>query len=186
MRALIFITCLLSQPLIGQERHLFAHFEKATRIDIPAFAKDNDQILLVGELTDQSLWVVLEAGAKEDSNLRSTLQTDVVFWNQRRGKPCNVAKREGQFTFVKYESNITKFNVQDASKLFRLHDEHINKIAKTGNIVLEGFFDNDDGGFMLMRGTVDPQVILTDPAVVNGIIEPKVYLTSIEVGTGCP
>ncbi|MEM6523474.1 MAG: hypothetical protein AAGF85_08245 [Bacteroidota bacterium] len=187
MRLLFFFALLISTSLFGQERYAFVHFPGSMApSEINTFLADTDAVVF-GRLSDRSSWALLDASVEKVTRLKSKYDTDVVFWNQRKGSVCDL-KLYGEdvgLTFVKYNSHITKFNVQDLPKLFRLHDEHINKINKTGNILLEGFLDNDDGGFLLMMGTVDKKVISTDPAVVNGIIEPEVQLTSVQVKKGC-
>ncbi|MEM9390754.1 MAG: hypothetical protein AAGA02_09790 [Bacteroidota bacterium] len=187
MRIIFIFGCLITSSLFAQERYAFVHFDESNTKEWSSFLKENDEVLLIGNLSDQSKWALLNVTRAELAGLRASFNSEIVYWNQRRGEACTLehSKKEDQLTFIKYNSHITKFNVQNAPELFRFHDQHIKEISKVGPILLEGFFDNDDGGFMLMRGTVDKEVIWTDPAVVNGIIEPEVYLANVTIGKGC-
>ena len=188
MKIIFIFAWLITSSLFSQERYAFVHFDESNNTkEWSSFLNESDEVLLIGNLSDQSKWALLNVNNTELAGLRASFTSDLIYWNQRRGKACTLenSKKEDRFTFIKYNSHITKFNVQDAPELFRFHDQHIKGISKVGQVLLEGFFDNDDGGFMLMRGTVDKEVIWTDPAVVNGIIGPEVYLANVTIGKGC-
>ncbi|MDH5476172.1 MAG: hypothetical protein OEX22_10810 [Cyclobacteriaceae bacterium] len=83
-------------------------------------------------------------------------------------------------TFIQYNTNITKFNVQQVPVLQHTHDNYLKKLKKTGSVLFEGYFDNDDGGIMIMEGKVADQVITLDPTIQSGfmndiITEVKIY-----------
>ncbi|MEM7108416.1 MAG: hypothetical protein AAF519_09335 [Bacteroidota bacterium] len=187
MRLLFLLVSLLSISSWAQEKYGFVHFNSSTTAaEITTFLKEGNA-LVSGILSNGSTWALLDLNYSELAQLKTKYKTDVTFWTQRIGSPCALRKyqKNTELTFVKYSSHITKFNVQDLPQLFKLHDEHLDKINTTGNILLEGFLDNDDGGVLVMIGTVDEKVISIDPAVVNGILEPEIYLCTIQVQKGC-
>lgn len=97
-------------------------------------------------------------------------------WKKRYGGICQVDSTAdfATYTFVRYNTHITKFNVQQAPQWFKAHDDYLDKIKAAGNVLSEGVFDNSDGGVLIMKGEVELEVIMNDPAVKNGIIQPEV------------
>lgn len=73
------------------------------------------------------------------------------------------------YTFVRYISTITKFNVQKAGETFKKHDDYLKQIVKTGNVVTEGIFPNRDGGILIMKGDVERALIEADPSMSEGV-----------------
>ena len=118
--------------------------------------------------------------ARDPAIAAGLFTTEILPWTPRYGTAC-LTKEDAELvllTFVRYDTHITKFNVRDSPDLFRRHDVYLKEIEKTGNVVCEGVFDNDDGGIMIMTGEVDP-------AVTNGIIEPTIKKTRVPEGTFC-
>ncbi|MBL6447407.1 hypothetical protein JMN32_13905 [Fulvivirga sp. 29W222] len=109
---------------------------------------------------------------------------EILPWTPRSGGICKVSEDTKMvfYTFIRYQSHITKFNVQQAPEWFLKHDRYSHEIVKTGNVISEGVFDNDDGSILIMKGEVEPEVIMSDPAVKNGILQPE--LKTIWVGKG--
>lgn len=112
---------------------------------------------------------------------------EILPWTPRKGSVCQTPKDAEMvmYTFVKYISHITKFNVRHAPQLFRMHDVYLKEVIETGNVVSEGLFDNNDGGTLIMKGAVEQEVIMADPAVKNGILEPEIKRLWIGKGSFC-
>ena len=112
---------------------------------------------------------------------------EVLPFTPREGGVCLADSASGfeTYTFVRYNTHITKYNVQQAPRLFRQHDEYIKEIVKAGNVVSEGVFANSDGGVMVLKGEVEPAVIMNDPAVQNGIIQPEIKKIWVAKGSFC-
>lgn len=112
---------------------------------------------------------------------------EILPWTPRRGSAC-LAKADAEFetyTFIRFNSYITKFNVRDAPELFRQHDVYLQEIEKTGNVISEGVFDNSDGTTLIMEGDVANAVIMNDPSVKNGIIIPEIKKIWVAKGSFC-
>ena len=75
------------------------------------------------------------------------------------------------YHFIRYTTNIAKFNVQDAPRIFKKHDDYLKEIIKTGNVITEASFGDDEGGILVMKGDLDKAVIETDPAVREGLLQ---------------
>ncbi len=112
---------------------------------------------------------------------------EILPWTPRVGDACLVST-EAEFvtyTFVRYNTHITKFNVQDAPIHFKAHDDYIDEIVDAENVVSEGVFANSDGGVMILRGDIEKEVIMNDPAVRNGIIQPEIKKIWVGKGSFC-
>ncbi|MEP2773677.1 MAG: YciI family protein [Fulvivirga sp.] len=112
---------------------------------------------------------------------------EILPWTPRVGGACLIST-DAEFvtyTFVRYNTHITKFNVQDAPIHFKAHDDYIDEIIDAGNVVSEGVFANSDGGVMILRGDIEKAVIMNDPAVQNGIIQPEVKKIWVGKGSFC-
>jgi uncharacterized protein YciI len=105
----------------------------------------------------------------------------------RIGKPClaneDAAMVEKQF--VRFLPHITKFNVQEAPRLFLEHDNYIDKIHAQSEVLFEGIFSNDDGGIMVFDSPVDKALLMNDPTAIEGMIIPEVKKIWIAEGSFC-
>ena len=112
---------------------------------------------------------------------------EILPWTPRIGSICLVDEESEmvEYTFVRFNTHITKFNVQEAPEWFMKHDKFINDLRKTGNIVSEGIFDNSDGSTLVMKGALQKEVILSDPAVMNGILQPDIKTIWVGKGSFC-
>jgi uncharacterized protein YciI len=98
---------------------------------------------------------------------------EMLLYTPRTGGAC-LAKEPYEMTmysFVRYVPNIAKFNVQDAPELFGKHDDYLKTIKKTGNVIAEGTFGENEGGILIMKGEIQEEVIENDPAVREGLLE---------------
>jgi len=89
------------------------------------------------------------------------------------GGACAVGEQYEMVTyhFVRYIPHIAKFNIQDAPRTFKKHDDYLKEIIKTGNVVTEASFGDEEGGILIMKGDLDKAVIESDPAVREGLLQ---------------
>jgi uncharacterized protein YciI len=100
-------------------------------------------------------------------------KVEMLLYLPRTGSVC-VAKEPYEmvtYSFVRYIPNIAKFNVQEAPEIFGKHDDYLKEIKKTGNVMAEGTFGENEGGILIMKGDLQPEVIEQDPAVHEGLLE---------------
>ncbi|MBS1680913.1 MAG: hypothetical protein JST48_04305 [Bacteroidetes bacterium] len=100
-------------------------------------------------------------------------KVEVLPYRSRTGMPRQV-KGPYQMTdyqFIRFSTYIAKFNIGSLPGLMKKHDDYLNEIKKSGNVVAEGVFGENDGGILVMKGTLDPRVIEADPAVLEGLLE---------------
>ncbi|MBX2895493.1 MAG: hypothetical protein KF763_08620 [Cyclobacteriaceae bacterium] len=121
--------------------------------------------------------------SKSTEQVKQWLQTDpgvqanrwrieILPYYPHVGGACAVAEpyEMTSYHFVRYIPNITKFNIQDAPRIFKKHEDYLKEIIKTGNVITEASFGDDEGGILVMKGDLDKAVVETDPAVREGLL----------------
>lgn len=114
-------------------------------------------------------------------------RVEVLPYFPRTGSACAVGEPYEMVTyqFIRYVPNIAKFNIQDAPELFKKHDDYLKQIIKTGNVVTEATFGDSEGGILVVKGDLQKEVIETDPAVREGLLEIEIEKLWIAKGGFC-
>ncbi|HRE65349.1 MAG TPA: YciI family protein [Cyclobacteriaceae bacterium] len=114
-------------------------------------------------------------------------RVEVLPYYPRIGGACAVGEHYEMVTyhFVRYIPNIAKFNIQDAPRIFMMHDNYLKEIAKTGNVITEATFGDNEGGILIMKGNLEQEVIETDPAVRQGLLQIEIQKLWIAKGGLC-
>jgi len=89
------------------------------------------------------------------------------------------------YTFVHFKPKIYKFNVQEASDTIEEHNRFMKELNKGGNVVTHALFGGTDGAILIMKGEVQQEVILEDPAVKAALFEPEFKKLYIAKGSFC-
>jgi uncharacterized protein YciI len=112
---------------------------------------------------------------------------EMLFYTPRFGSICTVKEpyEMVMYSFVHYIPNIAKFNVQEAPEIFGKHDDYLKEIKKTGNVIAEGTFGENEGGILVMKGKVQSEVFENDPAVREGLLELSFKELYIAKGAFC-
>lgn len=112
---------------------------------------------------------------------------EVLPYFPRVGAACAVGEKYEMVTyqFIRYIPNIAKFNIQEAPQIFKKHDDYLKGIIKTGNVVAEGIFGDSEGGILVVKGDLQNEVIETDPAVREGLLEIEIKKLWIAKGEFC-
>ena len=195
----------LPNPLYAQKQFVFAFFSPEAGV-LSSQNRLNDfsdrfldvyqnKVALAGVLEDGSWFYMLDSPSSQKarewivplSNTEVKSFTIELFPGiVRAGIPCSDnPDKEGNYTFVRFDSHITKFNVRNAPQLFKIHDDHLKKIKNTGNVVMEALFANDDGGIMILHGGLEREVVYSDPAVINGFLEPEIHKMKLISSSFC-
>jgi uncharacterized protein YciI len=114
-------------------------------------------------------------------------KVEMLMYTPRHGSVCAVKEpyEMTMYSFVQYIPNIAKFNVQEAPEIFGRHDDYLKEIKKTGNVIAEGTFGENEGGILIMKGKVQPEVFESDPAVREGLLELSFKELYIAKGAFC-
>lgn len=112
---------------------------------------------------------------------------DIFPWIPQEGGAC-LAEENAEFVsynFIRYNSYITKYNVQDAPYLFKAHDDYVDQLIGTGNVISSGIFSNSDGATLVIKGELDDEVIMKDPTVIQGFLLPVIKKIWVAKGSFC-
>lgn len=114
-------------------------------------------------------------------------KVEILLYSPRWGSVCAVKEpyEMTMYSFVRYIPNIAKFNVQEAPEIFGIHDDYLKEIKKTGNVIAEGTFGENEGGILIMKGKVLSEVVENDPAVREGLLELSMKDLYVAKGSFC-
>jgi uncharacterized protein YciI len=158
-------------------------------------AKEN-KLLVAGPFDGGGGIFVLNTTSGDEAN--AWLETDpgiqanrwrveVLPYQPRVGSICPVKEPYEMvtYTFVRFLPNIHKENVGDYPALLTKHEAYIEKLAEVGNLVTEGTFGAQDGGILVMKGDVQPEVMENDPAIKGGTMLFEIKKLWIAKGSFC-
>jgi uncharacterized protein YciI len=89
------------------------------------------------------------------------------------------------YTFIQFKPKIYKFNLQEASETVEQHNKFVKELAKGGNVITHGLFGSLDGAILVMKGDVQQEVILQDPAVVGALFDAEFTKLYVAKGSFC-
>ncbi|MFZ6000646.1 MAG: YciI family protein [Bacteroidota bacterium] len=112
---------------------------------------------------------------------------EILPYQPRIGGICPVGEKYEMtsYQFVHFKPNVMKFNVQNADETIRKHIAFVKELNNGGNVITEATFGGLDGGILVMKGDLQPEVISADPAVAEGLFEPDFKKLWIAKGSFC-
>lgn len=128
-------------------------------------------IMKTGLLDEARTWIANDPGIQAK---RWNIQ--VFSYQPRHGGICPVGEKYTMtdYAFVRFDAIVNKSNAQNFSGLIRQHDEYLKKIIATGNVVTEAVFGERDGGILILKGDLQMELIESDPAVQQGLLQVQV------------
>lgn len=209
---LLFCFLLLTCPAIAQENFTCVFLHKRT--DLAPLSKEESDKLMEGHMANITRLAkekklaaagpfdgggglfIFRSNSKEE--VKEWLSTDpgikaqrwnveILAYQPRIGNVCSVSEPYEMVTyqFVHFQPNVMKFNVQNADETLGRHLAFIKELAKGGNVITEATFGSLDGGILVMKGDLQKEVILNDPAVADGLLEPDFKVLWIAKGSFC-
>lgn len=139
-------------------------------------------ILNTTSIDEANTWLSTDPGIQANR-----WKLDVLPYQPRIGGVC-VAKEPYEmvtYNFIRFRSNIHKETVGDYPVLLKRHDEYLKQLAKNGNIITEGIFDDPEGGILIMKGDIQPEVFENDPAVKGGTLLFEIKKLWVAKGAFC-
>jgi uncharacterized protein YciI len=113
---------------------------------------------------------------------------EVLPYTARVGAPC-IAPQPYQmvnYHFVRFVAQVTKSTTGNYPDILKRHDEYIKtKFASTGNIVAEGVFGSQDGGILILKGDLQPEIFDGDPGVQEMLLQTSLKKLYIAKGSFC-
>lgn len=139
-------------------------------------------ILNTSEFHEAQNWILTDPAIQAGRYL-----LELMPYKPRINIPCLASEDSpmSMFTFVRYEPYLTKFNVQQSAQLFQAHDEHLKKVIKDHDVITEGIFVPNDGGILILKGDLNEELIMQDPAVLDGILYPEIKKLYMAEGSFC-
>lgn len=139
-------------------------------------------IMKTSSVDEANQWISTDPGIQA-----KRWNVEVLPFTPRHGKVCT-AKEPYQmvfYSFVRFNAIVSKFNASTYPNIIKQHDDYLKQIAKTGNVIIEGIFGDHDGGIMIMKGEVSPELFETDPGVAEGLLELETKKLYIAGGSFC-
>ena len=105
----------------------------------------------------------------------------------RTGSLCKVEGKAEMVTypFVRFISQVTKFNVKDASLTQHKYDDFVKELVATGNVLAEGQFPEPGGGILILKGDLQQEVIEQSPGVAASLFEFEMKNLWVAKGSFC-
>jgi uncharacterized protein YciI len=213
IRTFIGFLLLASLAAAAQDQYTFVFLHKRT--DLPQLPKEEVDKIMSGHMANierlASEGKLIAAGpfdgggglfifrpSSTAEEVKGWLSTDPGVVAQRwkveilpyapfHGGVCTVGEQYEMvsYDFIHFKPNVMKFNVQDAEQTVKKHYDFIRKLAGGGNVVTAASFGGLDGGILVMKGQLQQEVVLQDPAVVEGLFEPEFKKLNIAKGAFC-
>lgn len=139
-------------------------------------------ILNTTSIDEANTWLSSDPGIQANR-----WKIDLLPYQPRIGGVC-MAKEPYEmvmYTFIRFRSNIHKETVGDYPVLLKKHDDYLTHLAKSGNVITEGIFDHQEGGILIMKGDIQPEVFENDPAVKGGTLLFEIKKLWVAKGAFC-
>jgi uncharacterized protein YciI len=206
------LLCLLSSFVTAQDKFTIVFLHKRT--DLPSLPKEEVDKIMAGHMANMEKLAkegkLIAAGPFDGGGgifiFKTASHSDVTQWIST--DPGVVAKRWNveilhyeslvggvcavnepyemvSYQFIHFKPNVMKFNVQEAEHTVKQHNEFVRTLAKSGNVIAHASFGGLDGGILVMKGDLQQEVILKDPAVDGGLFEPDFKKLWIAKGAFC-
>ena len=93
-------------------------------------------------------------------------------YTPRIGSVCPVAEVTElvSYTFVRFNAIVEKFTASTYPNLLLQHDAYVRKVTSSMDIITEAIFGPSDGGILIVKDELKPDVFSEDPGVQQGLI----------------
>lgn len=139
-------------------------------------------ILKANSIDEAKEWLVNDPGIKAERWRLEYLP--VVF---RTGKTC-AAKEPYEmvsYHFIRYGLTLAKHNVQHAPATLLKHEQYMKDLNKTGNVIAEASFGDNEGSILIVKGELDQRVVESSPAVKELLFDIDIKKLWIAKGSFC-
>lgn len=112
---------------------------------------------------------------------------EILPYKPRHGGVCPVQEPYEMVTysFIRYDAIVSKFTANNYPEIMKRHNEYLQQLTQTGNVITEAAFGEHDGGILVMQGEVQQDVIEKDPGIVEGLIQHQPKKLYIAKGSFC-
>jgi uncharacterized protein YciI len=89
------------------------------------------------------------------------------------------------YQFIRYTPNVAKYNINDQSQIYKKHNEYLKAQRSSAAIITEAIFGEADGGILVVNGELSKEIIESDPAVQEGLLNAEIKKLWIAKGAFC-
>jgi uncharacterized protein YciI len=211
-RLVVLIIILAALEAKAQEKYIFVFLNKRT--DLAPLSKEESDKLMEGHMANINKMAkegkLVAAGPFEGGGglfiFKSSSTREVAEWmspdpgvkakrwnlemlpyEPKIGGLCPVSEPYEMvtYTFIHFKPKVYKFNVQEAGDTVEEHNKFVKQLSAGGNVVTHALFGGTDGAILVMKGDVQQEVILADPAVSGALFEPEFKKLYIAKGSFC-
>ncbi len=139
-------------------------------------------IMNSASVAEVEVWISTDPGVQA-----KRWDIEIMPYIPRHGGVCPVGEdyTMTNYSFVRFDAVVSKFTAGNQGSLMARHNDYLKEIIKTGNVVTEAIFGETDGGILILKGELDPALVLADPAVNEGLIESQIKKLYIARGSFC-
>lgn len=211
-RAITIFVLLFAFGANAQDKYIFVFLHKRT--DLAALSKEETDKIMSGHMANINklakegklaaagpfdggggLFIFKSSSAKEVTEWMSPdpgvqakrWNIEMLPYEPKIGGVCPVSEpyEMVSYTFVHFKPKVYKFNVQEAGDTIEEHNKFMRELSTGGNVVTHALFGGTDGAILVMKGDVQQEVILADPAVSGALFEPEFKKLYIAKGSFC-
>jgi len=114
---------------------------------------------------------------------------EVLDWTLRYGRICDpsIPYEVTTFSFVRFnQSNAAaNYKAREDLEMKLAHQQHMEKILQTGQVMAEGFFDRNEGSVIIYPEHQLDDMINENPAVKKGYLAPDFQIIWLNKGSFC-
>lgn len=139
-------------------------------------------IMKTSSVEEANQWISTDPGIQA-----KRWNVEVLPFTPRQGQVC-AAKEPYEMTFyafVRFTAVVSKFNAATYPTIIKQHNDYLQEIGKTGNVIAEGIFGENEGGVLIMKGEVSRELFESDPSVQEGLIDIQTRKLYIAKGSFC-
>jgi uncharacterized protein YciI len=139
-------------------------------------------VMKTSSVDEATKWINTDPGVQA-----KRWNVEVLPFTPRQGSICTVSEpyEMVMYSFVRFNPVISKFNASTYPSIIKQHNDYLKEVGKTGNVISEGIFGENDGGILIMKGEVGKELFETDPGVTEGLIDIETKKLYIAKGSFC-
>jgi len=171
---------------------------------------ENDHLRNIGQLSESGILanagpfegggelMVLNTNTRNDTETlllkdpaikNGLLKMEILSMEFRQGGICSpeIPFEMKTFSFVRYSptNQIANYKTNADFDMKRAHQGHVDYLSSSGNVLVEGIFQGNDGGILIYKGNSLDAKIENDPAIKQGYLNAEIKTIWLNVGSFC-
>jgi uncharacterized protein YciI len=126
---------------------------------------------------------------KDPAIQNGLFKMEILSMEFRKGGICkpDVPYEMKTFSFVRFyaTNQIASYKTNVDFDMKRVHQNHLDYLSSSGNVLVEGIFPGNDGGIIIYKGHSLDDKIEDDPAIKGGYLKAETKTIWLNVGSFC-